>query len=80
MYMYTLVQGISFIRNCVVMQHSSTHASLIHYVFVVEDLERNNGHDKPYFMSKNLMKLLNAKNFKSDHTDGDEISMETVQT
>lgn len=53
----------------------------------VEDFERNNGHDKPYFMSKNLMKLLNAKNVKSsvhpdgtDGTDGEEVPMETLQS
>lgn len=28
----------------------------------VEDLEMNNGKDKPYFMSKGLMKLLSKKN------------------
>jgi len=29
----------------------------------VEDLERNDGSaEKPYFMSKNLMKILNKKN------------------
>ena len=47
----------------------------------VEDLERNNGHDKPYFMSKKLMKLLNVKNIKRDHVDGDEpIQMESVES
>lgn len=49
----------------------------------VEDLERNTGYDdKPYFMSKNLMKLLNAKNVKAlDHPDGgEEVPMETIQT
>ena len=51
------------------------------YFFIVEDLERNNGHDKPYFMSKGLMKLLDAKNVKArDHADGEDISMETVQS
>lgn len=41
----------------------------------MEDLERNDGKDKPYFMSKKLMKLLNAKNKKNkgrDATDGEE--------
>ena len=43
----------------------------------MEDLERNNGKDKPYFMSKKLMKLLHAKNKKNkkdkggDAPDGD---------
>lgn len=47
----------------------------------MEDLERNNGHDKPYFMSKSLMKLLHAKNVK-EYTDGDEdaVQMDTVQS
>lgn len=48
----------------------------------VEDLERNTGYDdKPYFMSKNLMKILNAKNRKSKNdTDGEEVPMETIQS
>lgn len=49
----------------------------------VEDLERNNGHDRPYFMSKNLMKLLHAKNAKgSDHPDGesDQLEMEHIES
>ena len=51
----------------------------------MEDFERNNGHDKPYFMSKSLMKLLDAKNFKegtdgTDGTDGEEVQMESVET
>lgn len=48
----------------------------------MEDLERNNGHDKKYFMSENLKRLLNVKNVKSDHTDGDDegLEMETVQS
>lgn len=46
----------------------------------MEDLERNNGHDKPYFMSKKLMKLLNAKNVK-EGTDGDgAVQMESLET
>ena len=48
-------------------------------VLAVEDLERNNGHDKPYFMSKKLMKLLNAKNVKTDGTDG-AVQMESLET
>ena len=51
---------------------------------LVEDLERNNGHDKPYFMSKQLMKLLNAKNYREgtdgDDTDEGDIRMESVET
>lgn len=49
----------------------------------MEDLERNNGHDKPYFMSKKLMKLLNAKNVRqgTDGTDGDgAVQMESLET
>ena len=47
----------------------------------MEDLERNNGRDKPYFMSKQLMKLLNVRNVRSkDHHDGDTIDMEEVQS
>ena len=51
-------------------------------VLTVEDLERNNGHDKPYFMSKKLMKLLNAKNVKTDGTDGTDgaVQMESLET
>ena len=51
-------------------------------VVAVEDLERNNGHDKPYFMSKKLMKLLNAKNVKTDGTDGTDgaVQMESLET
>ena len=57
----------------------------ISLVLAVEDLERNNGHDKPYFMSKKLMKLLNAKNVKTDGTDGTDgadgaVQMESLET
>ena len=45
---------------------------------LVEDLERNNGKDKPYFMSKTLMKLLNVKN--KEQTDNAPIRMESVDT
>ena len=44
---------------------------------VVEDLERNNGKDRPYFMSKKLMKLLNVKN-KVDQPDGGGMRLESV--
>jgi len=48
----------------------------------VEDLERNDGDNKPYFMSKELMKLLNAHNVKAgkDKTDSraDIIEMENA--
>ena len=51
-------------------------------VLTVEDTEHNNGHDKPYFMSKKLMKLLNAKNVKTDGTDGTggAVQMESLET
>ena len=56
-----------------------------HLCIAVEDMERNNGRDKPYFMSKQLMKLLNSKNVKKggDATDGearDSIEMENLET
>ena len=43
-------------------------------------MERNNGADKPYFMSKSLQRLLGVKNRK-EATDGGEdgIAMEDVQ-
>ena len=50
----------------------------LHYYFPVEDLERNNGQDKPYFMSKNLMSLLNVKN--KEQTDSTAMRMESVDT
>ena len=46
----------------------------LHYCILVEDLERNNGQDKPYFMSKKLMKLLNVKN-KTESSSGQEVEM-----
>ena len=49
-------------------------------VCLVEDLERNNGtQEKPYFMSKKLMKLLNVKNAKTEGTDG-ALQMESLET
>ena len=44
----------------------------------MEDLERNNGRDRPYFMSKRLMNLLNVKN-KVDQPDSGDIHMESVE-
>ena len=32
------------------------------FICFCEDLERNNGQDKPYFMSKSLMKVLGKRN------------------
>ena len=47
----------------------------MYYYFPVEDLERNNGQDKPYFMSKKLMSLLNVKN-KTEQSGGGEPQVE----
>ena len=47
-------------------------------IIPVEDLERNNGQDKPYFMNKNLMHLLNVKN--KEQTDSTTMRMESVDT
>ena len=47
----------------------------LHYYFPVEDLERNNGKDKPYFMNQNLMTLLNVKN-KTGQSGGGEPQVE----
>ena len=51
----------------------------------MEDYERNDGSkEKPYFMSKNLMKLLGAKNKfdridgGGDATDGGDLQLEPV--
>ncbi len=38
------------------------HCVLRFLLVLVEDLERNDGKEKPYFMSKKLMKLLNVHN------------------
>ncbi len=44
----------------------------------MEDLERHDGTpEKPYYMSKDLMKIVGKKNKKpKDTTDGDEEEME----
>ena len=44
----------------------------------MEDLERNDGREKPYFMNKELMKLLNAHNVNTgkDRTDSQANIME----
>ena len=76
------VEGLSF-HPILCPYHDCNKVCLaISLVFAVEDLERNNGHDKPYFMSKKLMKLLNAKNVKTDRTDGTDgaIQMESLET
>jgi choline transporter-like protein 2/4/5 len=42
------------------------------FICALEDYERNDGSaERPYFMSKNLKKLLGVKN-KFEHTDGDD--------
>jgi hypothetical protein len=42
------------------------------FICALEDQERNNGFDKPYFMSKNLQKLMGVHNrVKKENTDGD---------
>ena len=63
-----IVSGLfsSMLDSCDSHTHTHTHT------LTVEDLERNDGKDKPYFMSKKLRKLLNVKNKKHDHTDGSE--------
>lgn len=46
----------------------------------MEDLERNNGYDKPYFMSDKLKKLLNVDN-KVEHPDaGGDLQMESLES
>ena len=52
--------------------------------FLVEDQERNNGFDQPYFMSKNLQKLMGVHNrVKKEDTDGQDgqgdILMEDIE-
>ncbi len=47
---------------------------MIIVLFTVEDQERNNGFDKPYFMSKNLQKLMGVHNRFKEGTDGGESS------
>ena len=44
----------------------------------MEDLECKNGQDKPYFMDKKLMSLLNMKN--KEQTDSTTMRMEPVDT
>ena len=57
------------------------------FISIVEDQERNNGYDRPYFMSNELKKLLGVKN-KFEDTDApgggrvlsNPIQMESVET
>lgn len=48
----------------------------------VEDFERNDGtEERPYFMSKNLKKLLNVKNKFEQTDDGEgELQLEPVES
>ena len=56
------------------------HTPLRLFTFVqpipVEDLERNNGVDKPYFMNKELQKILGVKNKSHDHPDDALVEMQ----
>ena len=46
----------------------------------MEDQERNNGFDKPYFMSKELQKLMGVHNRVVETTDkGGDIKMENIE-
>ena len=46
------------------------------FIFTVEDLERHDGSpEKPYYMSKDLMKIVGKKNKKKKH-DPDEEDIE----
>eukprot|EP00731_Ephydatia_muelleri_P024032 Em0016g303a len=40
------------------------------FICAMEDLERNNGFDKPYFMTKDLQNILGVKNKVQDRPDG----------
>lgn len=40
---------------------------------LVEDMERNNGRDKPYFVDQDLLDLINLKN-----EEGEEEAMEEI--
>lgn len=44
----------------------------------VEDLQHNNGVDKPYFMSKELMYVLGVKNKLQDQPEGRMLVMEDI--
>ena len=63
------------------------YSYVIMFTSVVEDKERNNGYDHPYFMSNELKKLLGVKNkFEDTDAPGDSnilpnpIQMESVET
>ena len=44
----------------------------------VEDLQRNNGVDKPYFMTEELMGVLGVKNKLQDPHEGQTLVMEDI--
>ncbi len=44
--------------------------SVFSLIIIVEDQERNNGFDRPYYMSKNLQKLMGVHNRFKEGTDG----------
>lgn len=61
-----------------------THYHMYNWLhhLLVEDQERNNGYDKPYFMSKKLQKLMGVHNRvkREEGTDGEErIKMEDLE-
>lgn len=46
----------------IIMLSIKTICWLVLFCVTVEDQERNNGKDKPYFMSDELKKIINVKN------------------
>ena len=46
----------------IIMLSIKTICWLVLFCVSVEDQERNNGKDKPYFMSDELKKIINVKN------------------
>ena len=64
--MNLIVYFLSELRTCTYCM-SSIGICILNLLFLVEDLERNDGsEEKPYFMNKGLMKLLGKKNKKPD--------------
>ena len=53
--------------------------SIFSYNFLVEDQERNNGFDKPYYMSKKLQKLMGVYNRVKEGTDGSPDPQDTTR-
>ena len=56
--------------------YQDTSRYFYYYYFAVEDLERNNGFDKPYFMNKELQNILGVKNKAQDHPDHGTVEMQ----